>query len=62
MEILEDKTCPKCGDPDGLFVCELVGAVNCQNCHEYIRPLTKEEAERVVRKIPELLRKKGAKK
>ena len=34
--------CPKCGSPDGLFVCSF-GAVNCANCYQYIRPATLEE-------------------
>lgn len=57
-EILKDKKCPKCADPDGLFVCTYVGAVNCSTCHEFIRPLTKEEAERAVRKIENFFEKK----
>lgn len=35
-------SCPKCGSPDGLFICSL-GAVNCSDCMEFIRKATKEE-------------------
>ena len=43
MGILKDKTCPKCGCPDGLTICATVGAVNCYACMEFIRILTKKE-------------------
>jgi uncharacterized Zn finger protein (UPF0148 family) len=45
VEVLKDKTCPKCGCPDGLFICDTVGAVNCSDCMQFIRLLSKEEAE-----------------
>jgi len=51
MNILKDKTCPKCGDPDGLFVCDKVGAVNCSGCHEFIRVLTKEESKALLESL-----------
>lgn len=35
-------TCPKCGSPDGLYVCSF-GAVNCASCFQYIRKATLEE-------------------
>lgn len=36
--------CPKCGSPDGLFICSFM-AVNCADCHQYIRRATKEEIQ-----------------
>ena len=36
--------CPKCGSPDGLFICSMM-AVNCADCQQYIRRATKEETE-----------------
>lgn len=38
--------CPKCGSPDGLFICSLM-AVNCSDCMQYIRPATREEREEI---------------
>lgn len=47
MGILKDKSCPKCGCPDGLTICATVGAVNCYNCMEFIRVLTEEEKKKL---------------
>jgi uncharacterized Zn finger protein (UPF0148 family) len=55
VEILKNKTCPKCGCPDGLFICNTVGAVNCSDCMQFIRLLSREETEKHLK----LLRKKG---
>lgn len=48
--MLENETCPHCGSHDGLFVCSFM-AVNCSNCGQYVRPLTKEEIENLLEKL-----------
>ena len=55
--ILKDKTCPKCGEPDALAVCATVGAVNCSCCFSFIRVLTKEEREVLIKMMEELKKK-----
>ena len=39
--------CPKCGSPDGLFICSFM-AVNCADCMQYIRRATKEEIQEII--------------
>ena len=56
MSILNDKTCPKCGEPDALVICATVGAVNCSCCLEFIRVLTKEEMKNLKIGLLERLR------
>jgi len=43
MSILKDKTCPKCEAKNALTICPHTFMVNCSNCYEVIRPLTREE-------------------
>lgn len=45
MGILKNRTCPKCGCPDGLFICSTVGGVNCSDCMQFIRLLSKKEVK-----------------
>ena len=42
LKSITNEPCPKCHKKGSLFVCSM-GAVNCSNCCEYIRPLTADE-------------------
>ena len=55
--ILKDKTCPKCGESNALAVCATVGAVNCSCCFSFIRVLTKEEREELIKMVEEFRKK-----
>lgn len=57
MKILKDKTCPKCGEPDGLTICATVGAINCSCCFEFIRVLTKEERKILAKNIAKAIKR-----
>ena len=59
MSILPpDEKCPHCGAgvKDGLFVCSM-GAVNCANCGQFVRPLTPDEMEKRMAAIVEVMPK-----
>ena len=51
MGILKDKTCPKCGKEDALCICPHTFAVNCSNCYEFIRILTREERLKMIEEL-----------
>jgi len=57
MAILKSEKCPKCGHPEGLFVCSF-GGVNCGNCGQYIRPLDQTEWEKWREAVKELEKNK----
>jgi len=54
MSILKDKICPKCHAKDALHICAWTGAVNCGECTETIRFLTKEEKNKFVKTLKDL--------
>ena len=54
MGVLKDNTCPKCHAEDALTICAWTGAVNCSECMETIRFLTKEEGAKFAKKLKEL--------
>ena len=57
MGILKDRTCPKCGGHDALVICATVGAVNCSDCMQFIRVLTKEEKDKFLKNISKFNKK-----
>ena len=59
MGILNDKTCPKCHAKDALVICVWTGAVNCSECTETIRFLTKEEKGNFLENLEEMKKKTG---
>jgi len=52
--ILKDKTCPKCGAGDALQICPHTFAVNCFECLEVIRILSKEERVELLKEIEKI--------
>ena len=59
MAILKDKTCPKCHAKNALVISAWTGAVNCSECTETIRFLTKEERGNFLENLKKLETKTG---
>ena len=61
MAILKDRTCPKCKAEHALVICAWTGAVNCSECTETIRFLTKEERKEFLENLGRLEEETGQK-
>jgi len=55
MSILSNKKCPKCGKEDALSICVWTNTVNCNECLEVIRLLTKDERIKLYKELKKIM-------